>query len=130
MPGGGVVWAHSHSEGDPMKKGIVRAGTSKLLLVALFCALGLAVTMAVEMRGGSPASVDPSSLSVGKGAMTTQVDAPPAHLKGEVRVVVRLVDAPLAVAQGKNAKQHGGKLNGGQQRAYLQQLGKKQDDIS
>ena len=40
-----------------------------------------------------------------------------------------MIDAPLAVAHGPNFKQHGGKLNPGQQKAYLRQLGQKQDAL-
>jgi len=63
--------------------------------------------------GGHPASVDPALV----------------RAKGEVDVVVRLIDAPLAVAHGRNAKQQGGALNPGQQRAYLKELAQKQDGL-
>jgi len=63
--------------------------------------------------GGHPASIDPALV----------------RAKGEVDVVVRLIDAPLAVAHGRNAKQQGGALNPGQQRAYLKGLAQKQDGL-
>src|SRR5207245_2921115 len=44
-------------------------------------------------------------------------------------IVVGLIDAPLAVAHGRNFKQLGGSLNAGQQRAYLHQLAQKQDAL-
>src|SRR5206468_10484280 len=47
----------------------------------------------------------------------------------DIQVVVQLVDAPLAVAHGKNAKKGGGKLSAAQQRDYLVQLGQKQDAL-
>jgi len=53
----------------------------------------------------------------------------PLGAQGEVELWVELADPPLAVAVGPNAKQKGSKLNPGQQRAYLQQLGRAQDSL-
>ena len=50
--------------------------------------------------------------------------------RGETEVWVKLVDQPLAVVQGQNARKIGGKLDGAGQRAYLQQLGQKQDALA
>ncbi len=50
--------------------------------------------------------------------------------RGEIEVWIKLVDQPLAVVQGQNAKKTGGKLDGTGQRAYLQQLGQKQDTLA
>src|SRR5262249_48387421 len=60
-----------------------------------------------------------------------QTDAVPriTSLAGDVQIVVQLTDPSLAVAHGKNAKKTGGKLNPGQQRAYLVQPGQKQDAL-
>ena len=48
---------------------------------------------------------------------------------GKVDVVVKLSDAPLAVAQGAAAKQRGGMMNRTQAQAYLQGLGARQDGV-
>jgi subtilisin family serine protease len=48
---------------------------------------------------------------------------------GLIRVVVRLVDAPLAKAVGANAKQAGSALNAAQQRNYVTALNQKQDAL-
>jgi len=56
----------------------------------------------------------------------------PAALTGPVQVGIKLVDAPLVVVAGANAKQHkqsGPPLTGDQQRAYLAQLKPKQDAV-
>ena len=42
----------------------------------------------------------------------------------DIQVIVQLSDAPLAQANGKNAKQEGGRINASQQRDYLVQLGR------
>jgi hypothetical protein len=47
----------------------------------------------------------------------------------DIQVIVQLSDAPLAQANGKNAKQEGGRMNASQQRDYLVQLGRKQDTL-
>ena len=52
-----------------------------------------------------------------------------AHATGEVQIVVRLVDAPLSVANGPDAKQRGGKLSRAQQRSYLRNLDQKQSAL-
>lgn len=49
--------------------------------------------------------------------------------EGEVQIVVRLKDAPLAVANGSNNKRLGGRLTPDQQRAYLSQLKQQQDAL-
>ena len=56
------------------------------------------------------------------------IDPALSQLTGEVEVVVQLEDAPLAVANGANAKQTGGKLNPGQQRQYTRNLNLKQNE--
>ena len=67
----------------------------------------------LALTGGAVASVDPRLLP----------------LRGEVEIVVRLGDAPLAVAQGDGAKKLGGKLTKAQQRAHIAGLSQKQDDL-
>jgi len=74
-------------------------------------------------------AIDVSDLLVGSAAESAAVDPVLLRAKGEVEVVVRLVDAPLAVAHGRNAKQKGGALDKAQQRAHLDQLARKQDAL-
>ena len=54
---------------------------------------------------------------------TDSVDVAPRMVgtRKEIRVVVRLVDAPLAVAHGRDAKRVGGRLSLGEQRDYVAQ---------
>jgi subtilisin family serine protease len=63
------------------------------------------------------------------GGQAVSVEPALTRATGQVEVVVRLVDSPLAVVHGRNAKQTGGALNPGQQRAYLRQLAQKQDTL-
>jgi subtilisin family serine protease len=110
-------------------KRIVRVGSVFLFLAILLCGIGVA-TMAVD-RGSSERGwiADASGLGLRGGPQPAAVDPRLAAAKGDVQVVVRLVDAPLAIAHGRNAKQLGGKFNAGQQKAYLRDLAKKQDAI-
>ena len=100
-------------------KRIVLVGSALLFLVAI---------MAVErpQAGGSSGGsrfADASALAVPGGALTVSVDPRLESAKGQIDLVVGLIDAPLAVAHGPNFKQRGGALNPGQQKAYLRQLG-------
>ena len=67
----------------------------------------------LEIPGGPQPSNLPRSLSLG----------------GEMQVVVRLVDPPLAAAHGRNAKQLGGRLSRPQATDYLAQLAAGQDAL-
>lgn len=69
---------------------------------------------------------DVSQLAVPGGPIQANMTPRIASLRGDIQIVVQLTDPPLAVAQGKNAKQVGGKLNPAQQRTYLAQLNQKQ----
>src|SRR5437867_2476207 len=107
-----------------MKRSVL-VGSALLFLVAI---------MAVErpQAGGSSGGsrfADVSALAVPGGALTVSVDPRLKSAKGQIDLVVGMIDAPLAVAHGPNFKQHGGKLNPGQQKAYLRQLGQKQDAL-
>src|SRR5213593_4321240 len=106
-------------------KRIVLVGSALLFLVAI---------MAVErpQAGGSSGGsrfADASALAVPGGALTVSVDPRIKAAQGKIDLVVGLIDAPLAVAHGPNFKQRGGALNPGQQKAYLRQLGQKQDAL-
>src|SRR6059036_1084048 len=106
-------------------KRIVRVGSALLFLVA---------TMAVERpqagaSSGGGRTPDASALTVRGAVQAGSVDPRLVAAKGRVEIVVGLLDAPLAVAHGRNFKQLGGALNPGQQRAYLRQLAQKQDAL-
>src|SRR5207247_5126761 len=106
---------------------IVRVGSSLLFLAALLC--GIAWVAATAASGGAAPVADASALMVPEGGHPASIDPALVRAKGEIDVVVRLNDAPLAVAHGRNAKQLGGALNPGQQRAYLKGLAQKQDAL-
>jgi len=79
-------------------------------------------------RRPAPAHPDVSHLAL-PGNSLASVDSRLLRAQGEIEVVVRLGDAPLAVAQGEGAKKHGGKLTKAQQRAHVAGLSQKQDDL-
>src|SRR6266702_97157 len=72
---------------------------------------------------------DVSNLLLPPGSDTTGPSPSFLTARGELDVWVKLVDQPLAVVQGPNAKKAGGRLDAAQQRAYLQQLRQKQDSL-
>ncbi|PYS49132.1 MAG: peptidase S8, partial [Acidobacteria bacterium] len=72
---------------------------------------------------------DVTQLALPGGPVQTNLAPRILGVGGDIQVVVRLVDAPLAVANGKNAKKAGGKLSAAEQRGYLAQLGQKQDAL-
>ena len=104
---------------------IVRVGSALLFLVAT---MSVSRPQAVGSSVDGPLS-DASALAVPGGAQAASVDPRLKGSKGTVEIVVGLIDAPLAVAHGRNFKQLGGSLNAGQQRAYLHQLAQKQDAL-
>src|SRR5206468_37405 len=71
---------------------------------------------------------DVSHLALPGGSLAS-VDSRLLPIRGEVGIVVRLGDAPLAVAHGEGAKKQGGKLTKAQQRAHIAGLSQKQDDL-
>src|SRR5262249_35643031 len=74
------------------------------------------------------AQIDVSNLQVP--AESVMDVPPPVGLRtGDVELWVQLVDSPLAVALGQNAKKQAAKLDSAQQRRYLQQLRQKQDSL-
>lgn len=104
---------------------IMRAGSALLFLVT---AMTVERPQAgVGSEGGRLA--DASALAVPGGPLAVTVDPRLKTARGPIEVVVGLVDPPLAVAHGRNFKQLGGALNPAQQRAYLRQLGQKQDAL-
>jgi len=97
----------------------------KLFLVCVLSALGAALPLAAAERVSVP---DASHLALPRGT-TASVDGRLNQAYGEVEIVVRLGDAPLAVAQGEGAKKRGGRLTGAQQRDHVRQLSRKQDEL-
>lgn len=89
----------------------------------------LALSLALPASADDQPLPDVSDLLIPDGPVSVDVDPQLAQATGEVQIVVRLVDAPLAAANGKNAKQLGGKLNAAQQRKYLDQLAQKQNAL-
>lgn len=73
---------------------------------------------------------DVSDLALPGGAVSTNSIPRILGPGREIQVVVRLVDAPLAVAHGRDAKRVGGRLSVGEQRDYVAQLSRKQTEIS
>jgi subtilisin family serine protease len=96
--------------------------------------ISLVLVMAVTFATISPATAqdelpDVSDLVIPGGPVVVEVSPMLAQATGQIDVVVQLLDAPLAVANGINAKKQGGKLNAAQQRNYLRQLAQKQDTL-
>ena len=98
-----------------------------LFPAALLC--GIAWIAATAATGGASPATEVSALAIPGGGYSVSVKPALVRSKGEVEVVVRLVDPPLAVAYGRNAKQRGGALDKVQQRAHLDQLARKQNAL-
>jgi len=92
----------------------------------LLIVLALAPALPVSAQDEPP---DVSGLLIPGGPVSQVIDSQLAQATGEVELVVRLMDVPLAAAQGLNAKQQGGQFNSGQQRSYIHQLAQKQDTL-
>lgn len=98
-----------------MKRTVVYAASASCVLAV---ALAVAGTALAQVRPTAPAS----RLAGGIAPNLSQVE-------GKVEVVVKLSDAPLAVAQGASAKQRGGAMSKNQADGYLQGLRGKQDGV-
>ena len=96
------------------------------LLAAGAIALGLPSAGLAEDGELNIPVPDVAGLQVEDGDWTPDVSPDLAAATGPVRVVVRMVDAPLAVAVGKDAKQKGAALKPAGQKAYVASLSKKQ----
>jgi subtilisin family serine protease len=88
------------------------------------------MTHALALKTNAQNGPDVSQLTVAEAEVLTNVQPQGVTQVGNVQMVVQLVDAPLGVANGRNAKQSGGRMNPAQQREYLIQLGQKQDALS
>jgi subtilisin family serine protease len=98
-----------------MKRNLARAANASIVFAAVLAVAGTAMA---QGRPTAPAS------------RLAAVAAPGlSQAKGKVEVVVKLSDAPLAVAQGAAAKQRGGALSKDQANAYLQDLRGKQNGV-
>lgn len=96
-------------------------------LTTLLCGIGWVAATAAT--GGATPATDASALMIPGGGYSASVQPARVRAQGDVEVVVRLVDAPLAVVQGRNAKQKGGALDKAGQRAHLDQLARKQNAL-
>ena len=94
---------------------VTRAASAAWVLAATLVVAGAALA---QGRPAAPAS-----------RLTNAATPHMSATKGQVEVVVKLADAPLAVTQGNAAKQRGAALNKSQANAYLQGLRGKQDAI-
>ncbi|HEV8554436.1 MAG TPA: S8 family serine peptidase [Casimicrobiaceae bacterium] len=99
--------------------------TARVMIRAAALAGGVALSVSVAL-GQTKVPVDVSSLIL---TSTPSTAVPAGVAKGQVQVIVRLSDAPLAKAMGPNAKRNGTIWSAGQQRAYLAQLKSKQDGV-
>src|SRR5882672_2451456 len=93
--------------------------------------LGIAfvVTLTLVQMVGAQQAPDVSQLALPGGPVQTNATPRTLASGGDIQVVVRLTDAPLAAAHGRNAKKGGGNLTAAQQRDYVVQLGQKQDSL-
>jgi minor extracellular serine protease Vpr len=105
-------------------KRFVRVGTALLFLVA-----AMAGQTPQAVGSASEGLADASGLAVGPNVLVDQVKPLSIASKGEVEVVIGLVDAPLSVKHGRNFKKVGGALSPAGQRAYLKDLKGKQDAL-
>lgn len=106
--------------GDPRR--------ARRLLVLAVSTLGLTLGLTLALAGGVGASDSPA-VSASSLLLDEPVDVarrPEAATTGHVNAVVRLEDAPLAVAMGPNWKQAGSTMTPAQQRAYVDGLERQQ----
>src|SRR5262245_37515710 len=88
------------------------------LLVAAF----LVMEVFGQQSTGAPPLPGAPALEIPGGPVSTTALPRILSAGAAPEFVVQLTDSPLAMVQGKNAKQSGGSLNAAQQRAYLAQL--------
>src|SRR5438876_2185859 len=92
------------------------------------CLVPLLATAALSLGAEPSPVVDVSNLALPAGTAAV-VDSRLKQAVGEVEIVVRLGDVPLAVAQGEGAKRSGGRLTRVQQREHVSQLSQKHDEL-
>src|SRR5882762_8713346 len=81
-------------------------------------AAAFVVTLMLVQTVGAQQAPDVSQLALPEGPVQTNATPRTLGLGGDVQVVVRLSDVPLAAAHGRNAKKAGGRLSPAQQRDY------------
>jgi subtilisin family serine protease len=101
----------------------MRAIGFKLVVIAFV------VTHLLAQSVNAQQAPDVSQLALPGGPVQTNLTPKIFGTGGDIQLVVQLGDVPLAVAQGKNARQGGGRMSSAQQRDYLVQLGQKQDTL-
>lgn len=94
-------------------------------------ALGLALgtLLSLQPAGAQTAAAARAAALKLPAPATTTTPPRATALNGTVQVVVRLTDAPLALAMGANAKQGQGLMSLGQRQAYMASLKSKQDAL-
>jgi len=96
---------------------------NKALRSLVLLILALSFTLPASAQDASP--MDVSELLIPDGPVPVEVSPILARATGEVEVWVQLVDEPLAVAHGRDARQRGGNLSREQQNEYLRGLNQK-----
>lgn len=94
--------------------------------------LGAIVTAAMVVGMAVPVQAQNvgDDLTIPGGPVGVEIDQQLETASGIVEIVVRLSDAPVALAHGIDAKQEGGKLSGEQQRTYGRGLLQKQSALA
>src|SRR6185436_11220391 len=103
--------------------GIMRATIVKLLVMAVV----VIRVFAHDLNGQGLPNV--SQLALPGGAVQTTSTPRISSLRGDIQIVVQLIDPSLAAVQGPNAKKLGVKMSATTQLDYLGQLGRKQDAL-
>ena len=101
------------------------SAVSRVIIRAVIVVGYTALSVSLAL-GQTRIPVDASSLAL---TATPSAAVPASVAQGQVQVIVRLADSPLAQAVGPNAKRTGVMWSGNQQRAYLAQLKSKQDGV-
>ena len=99
-----------------------------VLFTRLITALVVAALFPADSRAQDIPVV--SGLALPRRPTPSNLPAARKSTAGEIRVVLQLVDAPLAVAYGRNAKRVGGRLTANQQRDYVAALRTQQNALA
>lgn len=88
----------------------------------------LGAALALPLVGFDATAADLSRLTISSPTTVAKIDDSLASASGAVDVVVQLAEAPLAIANGENAKRVGGRLSRGQQIAHSERLRARQSE--
>lgn len=88
----------------------------------------LGAALALPLVGFDATAADLSRFTISSPTTVARIDDSLASARGAVDVVVQLAEAPLAIANGENAKRVGGRLNRGQQIAHSERLRARQSE--